>query len=110
MFFSPISEIPRIGRNPPYLYSFIAFFVISVALVFVDNFPGLIVLRFLQGLFGSPSLASGGASIGDVYDMYDAPYGYIWWVASIYCGPALGPLLSGYAVYSNWRWPLYQVV
>ncbi|KAJ9605238.1 hypothetical protein H2200_009895 [Cladophialophora chaetospira] len=110
MFLSPISEVPRIGRNPPYLYSFIIFFAVSIAMAFVDNFPALIVLRFLQGLFGSPCLASGGASIEDVYDYYSAAYGYIWWMAAMYCGPALGPLLGGYAVYDNWRWPLYEIV
>ncbi|OAP56379.1 hypothetical protein AYL99_09558 [Fonsecaea erecta] len=110
MFFSPLSEVPTIGRNPPYLYSFIAFFLVSIGLAFVNNFPGLIILRFLQGWFGSPCLASGAASIEDVYDMYSAPYGYIWWVASMYCGPAFGPLLAGYAVSDNWRWPLYEVV
>ncbi|KAH0841034.1 hypothetical protein AYO21_11116 [Fonsecaea monophora] len=110
MFFSPLSEVASIGRNPPYLYSFIAFFLVSIGLAFVDNFPGLIILRFLQGWFGSPCLASGAASIDDVYDMYSAPYGYIWWVASMYCGPAFGPLLAGYAVTENWRWPLYEVV
>lgn len=88
MLFSPLSEVPRIGRNPPYLYSFVVFIVMSIALCFVDNFAGLIVLRFLQGFFGSPCLASGAASIEDVYDMYGAPYGYIFWVASMYCGPA----------------------
>lgn len=110
MFFSPLSEIASIGRNPPYLYSFIMFFIVSLILAFVDNFPAFVVLRFLQGLFGSPCLASGAASIEDVYDMYEAPYGYIWWVASMYCGPALGPLLAGYAVSANWRWPLYEIV
>ena len=110
MFFSPISEIPFIGRNPPYLFSFILFFISSIALSFVDNFAGLVVLRFLQGLFGSPILASGGASIEDIYDMYSAPYGYIWWVAVMYCGPALGPLLSGYAISANWRWPMWETV
>ncbi|KAK5196224.1 hypothetical protein LTR92_003768 [Exophiala xenobiotica] len=110
MFFSPLSEVPRIGRNPPYLYSFLVFVLMSIALCFVDNFAGLIVLRFLQGFFGSPCLASGAASIEDVYDMYGAPYGYIFWVASMYCGPAFGPLLGGYAVVDDWRWPLYETV
>ena len=106
MFFSPISEIPSIGRNPPYLYSFVAFFVVSIALAFVDSFPAIIVLRWLQGLFGSPALASGAASIEDMYDIYNAPYGYVWWIAAMYCGPAIGPLMAGYAVPHDWRWPV----
>ncbi|KIV80851.1 hypothetical protein PV11_08327 [Exophiala sideris] len=110
MFFSPLSEVARIGRNPPYLYSFVVFVAMSIAMCFVDNFPGIIVLRFLQGFFGSPCLASGAASIEDVYDIYGAPYGYIFWVAAMYCGPAFGPLLAGYAVADNWRWPWYEVV
>ncbi|OQV03361.1 hypothetical protein CLAIMM_08412 [Cladophialophora immunda] len=110
MFFSPISEIPRIGRNPPYLYSFAAFFVVSIALALVDSFPAIIVLRWLQGLFGSPALASGAASIEDIYDIYSAPYGYVWWIAAMYCGPAVGPLMAGYAVPHDWRWPLYEVI
>ncbi|EXJ56374.1 uncharacterized protein A1O5_12641 [Cladophialophora psammophila CBS 110553] len=110
MFLSPISEIPRVGRNPPYLYSFVAFLVVSIALAFVDNFPAIIVLRWLQGLFGSPALASGAASIEDIYDIYSAPYGYVWWIAAMYCGPAVGPLMAGYAAPRDWRWPLYEVI
>lgn len=83
MFFSPISEIPFIGRNPPYLYSFVLFFIISIVLAVVHNFPAIIVLRFFQGVFGSPILASGAATIEDIYDMYSAPYGYIWWIAAM---------------------------
>lgn len=110
MLFSPISEIPFVGRNPPYLYSFILFLVISIVLAVVDNFPAIIVLRFLQGYFGSPALASGGASIEDIYDMYSAPFGYVWWIMAMYCGPALGPLLAAYAISDNWRWALWEVV
>lgn len=83
MFFSPISEIPAIGRNPPYLYSFIVFFIISIVLAVVHSFPAMLVLRFFQGVFGSPILASGAATIEDIYDMYSAPYGYIWWIAAM---------------------------
>ena len=109
-FLSPISEIPRIGRNPPYLYGSVSFFIVSIALAFVDSFPAIVLIRWLQGLTGSPALASGAASIGDIYDIHSAPYGYIWWVAAMYCGPAIGPLMAGYAESDNWRWPLHEVV
>jgi DHA1 family multidrug resistance protein-like MFS transporter len=110
MIWSPLSEVHFIGRNPTYLYSFVIFFTISIVLAVVDNFPCIVVLRFLQGFFGSPALATGGASIEDIYDMYSAPYGYVWWVMAMYCGPALGPLLAGYATVNNWRWALWEVV
>ncbi|KAE8358775.1 hypothetical protein BDV27DRAFT_163254 [Aspergillus caelatus] len=32
------------------------------------------------------------------------------WVTGFYCGPALGPLLSAYAVTPDWRWPLWEIV
>ena len=63
MFFSPLSEVPSIGRNSPYLYSFIGFFLVSIGLAFIDSFPGIIILRFFQGRFGSPCLASGAAAV-----------------------------------------------
>jgi DHA1 family multidrug resistance protein-like MFS transporter len=110
MIFSPLSEIAHIGRNPPYVLSFTLFVVVSVIVAVVDSFPAIIVLRFLQGFFGSPCLASGGASIQDIYSFSDAPYGFICWVAGFYCGPSLGPLLGAYAVPSNWRWPLWEIV
>ncbi|KAB8279516.1 major facilitator superfamily domain-containing protein [Aspergillus minisclerotigenes] len=110
LIFSPLSEIARIGRNPPYVLSFILFVIVSIILAVIDNFPAIVVLRFLQGFFGSPSLASGGASIQDLFSLIDAPYGFISWVTGFYCGPALGPLLAAYAVTSDWRWPLWEIV
>lgn len=54
MLFSPLSEIAMIGRNPPYITSFVLFFIVSIIAAVVDNFAALMVLRFLQGFFGSP--------------------------------------------------------
>jgi MFS transporter, DHA1 family, multidrug resistance protein len=88
MILSPISEIDFIGRNGPYLYSFILFVVVSIVLAVVDNFPAIVALRFIQGLAGSPALASGAASIQDMYDVYAASYGYAlcaWRPAPLFC-------------------------
>lgn len=111
LFFSPLSEIPLIGRNPVYIVTMFLFVIISIPTALVGNFPGLMVLRFLQGFFGSPCLASGGASIGDLYSLNSLPYAMMAWVAAAYCGPALGPLLSGFAVpVEGWRWSLYESI
>ncbi|KAJ5293367.1 uncharacterized protein N7443_009320 [Penicillium atrosanguineum] len=101
LIFSPLSEIPIIGRNPVYIITMFLFVIISIPTAFVGNFGGLLVLRFLQGFFGSPCLASGGASIGDMYSLMSLPLrpnGLA----------ALGPLLSGFAVpVKGWRWSLF---
>ncbi|KAJ5704246.1 hypothetical protein N7493_011384 [Penicillium malachiteum] len=111
LIFSPLSEIPIIGRNPVYIVTMFLFVIISIPTALVGNFPGLMVLRFLQGFFGSPCLASGGASIGDMYSLHALPYAMMAWVAAAYCGPALGPLLSGFAVpVEGWRWSLYESI
>ncbi|KAF4417260.1 hypothetical protein F53441_14527, partial [Fusarium austroafricanum] len=111
LIFSPLSEIPRIGRNPVYIVTMFLFVIISIPTALVNNYPGLMVLRFLQGFFGSPCLASGGASLGDIYSLMALPYAMMAWVSAAYCGPALGPLISGFAVPAkSWRWSLYESI
>ena len=111
LLFAPLSEIPKIGRNPVYVVTFTIFFILSIPTAVVDNFAGLLVLRFLQGFFGSPCLANAGASFQDMYSLLELPYAVTVWVTSAYSGPALGPLLSGFAVTAKgWRWSLWEIV
>lgn len=91
--------------------TFAIFTILSVPTALVDNFPGLLVLRCLQGYFGSPCLATGGASMGDMYSLLKLPYLLTFWVAAATCGPALGPLVSGFSVPpENWRWSLWEIL
>jgi DHA1 family multidrug resistance protein-like MFS transporter len=55
LLFSPISEIPVVGRNPPYMITMGIFVALCIAAPLVDNMAGLLVIRFLQGFFGSVS-------------------------------------------------------
>lgn len=86
LIFSPMSEIPRIGRNPVYVATMFLFVILSIPTAFAHNYAGLMVLRFLTGFFGSPCLASGGASLGDIYSLLSLPYAMMAWVAAAYCG------------------------
>ncbi|KAI4603084.1 hypothetical protein KJ359_005875 [Pestalotiopsis sp. 9143b] len=111
LLFSPLSELPSIGRNPVYTWTMFLFVIVSIPAAVATNYPGLMVLRFLQGLFGSPCLANGAASLADMYSMMAVPYALIAWVSAAYCGPALGPLLSGFSVpVMGWRWSLLEVL
>jgi DHA1 family multidrug resistance protein-like MFS transporter len=111
LLFSPLSEIPIIGRNPPYIISYAIFVILLIPTALVDNFAGLIVLRFLQGFFGSPCLATGGATLQDVYSLIKLPYVLSLWAFAATCGPALGPIISGFSVAAkNWRWSLWEML
>lgn len=69
LLFAPLSEIAAVGRNWIYIPTFFLFVVLSIPTALVSNYPGLLVLRFLTGFFGSPCLANGGASVGDMVSL-----------------------------------------
>jgi DHA1 family multidrug resistance protein-like MFS transporter len=89
LLFSPLSEIPRVGRNPPYIVTFFAFTLVSVGAAKVNSFEGLVALRFIMGFLGSPALATAGASIGDIATPTQLPYFMSLWAAFATSGPAL---------------------
>ncbi|PYI13688.1 MFS general substrate transporter [Aspergillus japonicus CBS 114.51] len=111
MIWSPLSEIPSVGRNPPYVVSVTIFLLLSIPTAVVNNVPGFLILRFLQGFFGSPGLATGGASIADVTGLTHLPYGlYVWAVCSI-AGPAVAPVIAGFSVpVKGWHWSMWEVL
>jgi DHA1 family multidrug resistance protein-like MFS transporter len=103
--------VPRLGRNIPYLTSFLRFIIVTIPASRVSNYTGLVVLRFIQGFLGGPVLATGGASAADILGFHKIPYGLIFWACAAWGGPALGPLLSGLAVtQSTWRWSMYELL
>lgn len=111
LVWSPLSEIPSIGRNPPYMVTFGIFVILCIPTALTNSFAGLLVLRFLQGFFGSPCLATGGASIGDLYSFLSLPYFLTGWAAFATAGPALGPLLAGFSIPAeNWHWSLWEML
>jgi DHA1 family multidrug resistance protein-like MFS transporter len=79
LLFSPLSEVPAIGRNPPYAISGFLFVVLCIPTALVDNFAGLMVLRFLLGFMASPCLATAGASLTDIWAGPQVPFAIALW-------------------------------
>lgn len=108
---SPLSEIPSIGRNPPYAISGLLFIILCIPGALVQNYTGLMVLRFLIGLMASPPLATSGATLSDIWRPESFPFAIGIWAAVTSMGPAFGPTLSGYAVRElGWRFASWELL
>jgi len=47
----------------------------------------------------------------DLYSELSIPFAMVIWVSAAYGGPALGPLVSGFAVTAEgWRWSLREIL
>ncbi|KAL3442299.1 major facilitator superfamily domain-containing protein [Aspergillus insuetus] len=111
MFFSPLSEIPRIGRNLPYVVSFVLYCGISIPTALFPSAISFYFLRFLQGFFGSPCLATGGASIADIYSTDVLPHAMATWVLCVFCAPPIGVLVAGFAIpVLGWRFSMWEIL
>lgn len=111
MVFAPMSEIPLFGRNPVYILTLVAFVALQIPTAKAHNFGMLLAFRFLTGFVGSPSLATGGASIGDMYLPKTRTYAIAVWGVGAVCGPTLGPVVGGFAVErESWNWTIWEIM
>lgn len=111
LLLSPLTEIPSVGRNPPYAISGLLFLLLCIPGALVQNYAGLMVLRFLLGLMASPPLATSGASLGDIWRPSSFPFAIGIWASTTSMGPALGPTLSSFAVRAlGWRFASWELI
>jgi DHA1 family multidrug resistance protein-like MFS transporter len=90
MLWAPMSEIPQIGRNPVYISTLALFVVLQIPTALATNFGMLLAFRFITGFVGSPSLATGGASIADMYRPQKRAYGIgIWGISAVSLMPPM---------------------
>ncbi|KAL2817193.1 major facilitator superfamily domain-containing protein [Aspergillus granulosus] len=111
LLFSPLSEIAPVGRNAPYIITLFIYTMLWIGAAMVQNFPGYLVLRFLTGFFGSPALATGGASFADMYPLLEVPYAIVFWGAATVVGPALAPVIANFsAPATSWHWVSWEML
>ncbi|GJE98392.1 MFS general substrate transporter [Phanerochaete sordida] len=111
MFLSPMSEIPQFGRAPVYLTTFLIFTLVQIPTALAKNLGALLPLRFLAGFVGSPPLATGCASLADIWPPeYQVVAIGVWSIAAM-CGPTLGPLVGGFAAQAEgWTWTIWMLL
>lgn len=108
-FFSPLSENPALGRTGIYIVTLFVFLILQIPTALCNNIAGLLILRFLAGVLGSPVLANGGASVADVYPVPTMPLAMSIWSMFTGVAPVFGPLFGGILVQliGDYRWTFW---
>ncbi|GAA5827948.1 hypothetical protein JCM11251_005660 [Rhodosporidiobolus azoricus] len=104
--FAPISEL--YGRQVAYSVSQAGFAAMNLGCCFVNNLPGLIVLRTLAGFFGSSGPGLGVATISDLFEPKERGKPMAVYGIGPMLGPVLGSIIGHYLVLPqlhSWRWP-----
>ncbi|KAJ7151055.1 major facilitator superfamily domain-containing protein [Mycena filopes] len=111
MFLSPLQELPILGRNPVYMATLFLFVIFQIPIVTAKNMNTVLAMRFMTGLFGSPALATGGASMSDIFPVEQLAYVLAIWALGAVAGPITGPVIGGFAAQAeNWRWPMMELL
>ena len=111
MVWSPLSEIPMIGRSPTYVLTLFVFVFFQFGVTYAKNFGMLLAFRFLTGFIGSPALATGAASMGDIWSPRIRDYMIAVWGMFAISAPVLGPILGSFAASAKgWTWTVWQLL
>ncbi|CAG7931635.1 unnamed protein product [Penicillium olsonii] len=105
LLWSPLSEI--IGRRPVYIISLFLYTIFNIPCALSPNIGGLLVCRFLCGVFSSSGLSLAGGTIADIWSIEERGMAIAYFAAAPYCGPVLGPIVTGWINVGSGRLDLF---
>jgi multidrug resistance protein len=105
LLWSPLSEI--IGRRPVYIISLALYTIFNIPCALSPNIGGLLVCRFLCGVFSSSGLSLAGGTIADIWNIEERGMAIAYFAAAPYCGPVLGPIVCGWINVGSHRLDLF---
>ncbi|KAK2000223.1 major facilitator superfamily transporter [Colletotrichum falcatum] len=116
LVWSPLFEIPQIGRNPVFIPALLVFVLAQVPAALATSIGMLLIFRFIAGFFGSPILGSGDGILTDMFDSRKHTYVMVGFALIGICGPTLGksnlcrPIVGGFAVQAKgWQWTIWII-
>ncbi|ODV64318.1 MFS transporter [Ascoidea rubescens DSM 1968] len=105
LIWSPLSE--KIGRKWVYFISLGLYTIFNIPCALSPNIGGLLVCRFLCGVFSSSALCLAGASIADMFPTASRGLAIAYFAFSPYSGACFGPLVSGWIAVGSGRLELF---
>lgn len=94
LIWSPVSDL--YGRRVAYFVSMGLYTIFNIPCAISPNISGLMVSRFLCGVFASSGLCLVGGSIADMFPSSTRGKAIAFFAFSPYCGPIFGPLVNGF--------------
>lgn len=105
LLWSPLSEI--IGRQPVYIISLGLYTIFNIPCALSPNIGGLLASRFLCGVFSSSGLSLAGGTIADIWNIEERGMAIAFFAAAPYCGPVVGPIVTGWVNVGSHRLDLF---
>jgi len=102
MVLAPFSEF--VGRKPVFLATYLLFNICTMVIALVRNLPGLLVVRFFQGVGASTFSTMVGGIIADLYEPRERGIPMSLFATASFSG-GIGQLVSNFVLGSlGWRW------
>ncbi|KAL2827956.1 major facilitator superfamily domain-containing protein [Aspergillus cavernicola] len=105
LIWSPLSE--TIGRRPVLLYTFVGFFLFTLATALAPNWSSLLFFRFGCGCMGAAPQTVIGGAYADIFESTPRGRAMAFYMGAASFGPILGPIISGFASEHGWRWSFW---
>ncbi|KAE8218365.1 hypothetical protein CF319_g7747 [Tilletia indica] len=100
---APFSE--ALGRKTIYLTTHFIWAMLFLGIAFARNIETVLILRFLQGAFGSTGSTMVGGTISDLFRTAERGVPMALFAVGGIGGTGLGPAWAGWAAqYLSWRW------
>lgn len=103
LLWAPMSE--QFGRRPVYYVSFFLYTIINIPIALSPNIAGVLVCRFLAGVFASSTLTNVGASLVDIHNTTRG-LAIAFFSFCPYSGPVLGGIVNGFISVRSKRYDL----
>lgn len=109
LFWAPLSEF--YGRRWIFYGTFLLYIAFNFLCSFTPTFAGLLVGRFLTGVFASSSMSNSPGVMADIWGPIERGNALALFATMTLAGPALGPVISGFLQLKlNWRWSFYVLL
>ena len=106
LFWAPLAQ--RIGRSSCIFWGMLLTAICgtwSAVMTSPSDYENFVVSRFFAGLFGSVATAFGAGTIVDIFFLHQRGKAFMFYLAALNLGTALGPTVSGYIV-TRVPWPV----